>query len=386
MATTLNVSELQPVVAAAAAGDTAAFAHIVDATSSLVTSIALAIVRDVDVSQEIAQDVFMSAWRDLRKLRNPASLLPWLRQMTRNRAHHVLRGRARARRWMMQPEGFEVEAIVDGRAGADEQLIAAEERDVLRRALAELPDTTREVLALYYREGQSIAQVAALLELNEDAVKKRLSRARAALRATFLQRLGDTLRATAPGATFTAAVVGSLPVLAAPVAASAATASSVKLASTSGGALATIGGWLLWLVMPTFAILLTASGALVGIALAGRARLRESLDERERRELRRFQAATILVILTAAMVFQLGSEVTTSRWWPILNFAVFLLTLALFHHVWLPRILRRRFEAELRANPAGALARRRRERRNAIIGWSAGLVLGWLGLILGLID
>jgi hypothetical protein len=53
--------------------------------------------------------------------------------------------------------------------------------------------------------------------------------------------------------------------------------------------------------------------------------------------------------------------------------------------VWLPRILKRRFEAELRANPAGALARRRRERRNAIIGWSAGLVLGWLGLILGLI-
>ena len=384
MATTLNVSELQPVVAAAAAGDTAAFAHIVDATSSLVTSIALAIVRDVDVSQEIAQDVFMSAWRDLRKLRNPASLLPWLRQMTRNRAHHVLRGRARARRWMRQPEGFEVEAIVDGRAGADEQLIAAEERDLLRRALAELPDETREVLALYYREGQSVAQVAALLELNEGAVKKRLSRARAALRATFLERLGDTLRATAPGATFTAAIVGSLPV-AAPVAASAATASSVKLASTSGGAFATIGGWLLWLVMPILAILLTASGALVGIALAGRARLRKSLDERERRELRRFQAATILVILTAAMVFQLGSEVTTSRWLPILNFAVFLLTMALFHHVWLPRILKRRFEAELRANAAGALARRRRERRNAIIGWSAGLVLGWLGLILGLI-
>jgi RNA polymerase sigma factor (sigma-70 family) len=384
MATTLNVGDLEPVVAAAAAGDSTAFARIVDATSGLVTSIALAIVRDVDVSQEIAQDVFMSAWRDLRKLRNPASLLPWLRQMTRNRAHHVLRGRVRARRWMIQPEGSEVEAIVDGRAGADEQLIAAEERDVLRQALAQLPDETREVLALYYREGQSVAQVALLLELNEDTVKKRLSRARSALRATFLERLGDTLRATAPGATFTAAIVGSLPV-AAPLAASAATASSLKVASTSGGAFAMIGGWLLWLVMPILAILLTASGALVGIVLEGRARLRKSLDEQERRELRRFQAATILVILIAAMVFQLGSEATTSRWLPVLNFAAFLLTMALFHHVWLPRILKRRFEAELRANPAVALVRRRRERRNATIGWTVGLILGWLGLILGLI-
>lgn len=102
MSAVRHAHDLEPLVAAAANGDAAAFGHVIGATSGLVTSIALAIVRDVDLSQDIAQDVFLSAWRDLRQLRNPGSVLPWLRQMTRNRAHHVLRGRVRARRWMVQ--------------------------------------------------------------------------------------------------------------------------------------------------------------------------------------------------------------------------------------------------------------------------------------------
>ena len=381
---TLNAADLEPFVAAAAAGDTQAFTHIVGATSSLVTSIALAIVRDIDLSQEVAQDVFLSAWRDLRTLRNPSSFLPWLRQMARNRAHHMLRGRVRARRWMTpMADDRRVEAIVDSRADASDHLIAREEREMVREALAELPDETREVLALYYREGQSVAQVAVLLDLNEDAVRKRLSRARAAVRATLMERLGDRLGATAPGVAFTAAVVASLPI-AAPVAASAATVSTAKAASTGGGAAAGVSGGLLWLATPIRAILLTASGGVAGIVLGGRARLRRALDKQERRELHRFQAASLGVVFIAATVFQLGSNVTSSYWLPVLNFTGFLLALAVLHHVWLPRILKRRFEAEMREDPIGALVRRRRERRYAIVGWTIGLVAGWLGLILGL--
>ena len=52
--------------------------------------------------------------------------------------------------------------------------------------------------------------------------------------------------------------------------------------------------------------------------------------------------------------------------------------------VWLPRILRPRFEAERRENPVRALERRRRERRTAIIGWTLGLTFGTLGLVLGM--
>lgn len=376
--------DLEPLVVAAATGDSDAFAHVIRATSGLVTSIALAISRDVDLSQDIAQDVFLSAWRDLRKLRNPASFLPWLRQMTRNRAHHVLRGNVRARRWMLRlPDDQDVEAIVDGRAGVAERLLANEEREMLREALAALPDETREVLALYYREGQSVAQVAALLDLSEGAVKKRLSRARETLRGSLLQRCGETLGATAPGGPFAAAVMAALP-LGAPVTASAITVSAAKAAAPGGAASGSLWALVVWLFMAMAAVVATAFAGVLGVVFGGRALLRQAHDDEERRALRRFTSASVATVLVTAIGFEIRARVTRNDWLDLLIFAGFTLALALLHFVWLPRILRRRFEAQMRDDPSRARARRQRERRGATIGWTLGLGGAWVGLVLKL--
>src|SRR5215510_1538438 len=87
-------------VEAAQRGDQTAFTRLVESTCVLVSSIALAIARDPDVSRDISQEAFLSAWHDIRKLRDPSSFLPWLRQITRNRAHHVMRTSRRRRRRM----------------------------------------------------------------------------------------------------------------------------------------------------------------------------------------------------------------------------------------------------------------------------------------------
>lgn len=90
-------ARLETDVLAASAGDTLAFGRLVDQTKSAVTAVALAIVGDHPASQDIAQDVFLAAWRNLGKLGSPASFLPWLRQTTRNRAHTWLRDQGRRR-------------------------------------------------------------------------------------------------------------------------------------------------------------------------------------------------------------------------------------------------------------------------------------------------
>ncbi|MEP6494947.1 MAG: sigma-70 family RNA polymerase sigma factor, partial [bacterium] len=189
-------------VAAAAQGDRDAFARIVSATSGVVCAIGLAILRDVAESQDVAQDVFLSAWRDLGKLRNPSSFLPWLRQLTRNRAHHVLRTTRRRERRIALPESKHAGATDDSRTDALlaaavepspsvlDRLIADEERDALLAVLAELPHAAREIVILYYREGSSVQQVAELLGLSEAAVKQRLARARARVRDALLVRGG----------------------------------------------------------------------------------------------------------------------------------------------------------------------------------------------------
>jgi DNA-directed RNA polymerase specialized sigma24 family protein len=83
-------------------------------------------VRNVDFSRDGAHDVFLAAWRDLRKLRNPSSFLPWLRQITRNRAHHVLRTHVRSKRRLSIDDAEAViESVADPRPDASARLIAA---------------------------------------------------------------------------------------------------------------------------------------------------------------------------------------------------------------------------------------------------------------------
>jgi RNA polymerase sigma factor (sigma-70 family) len=219
--TLANVEELEPLVAAAASGDADAFGRIISVTSGLVSSVALAIVRDVDLSQEVAQDVFLSAWRDLKKLRNPASLLPWLRQMTRNRAHHVLRTRVRSRRWIVQLTGNDeqAESVADSRGNAAEHLLAAEQRAVLR--------------------------------------------ARASLRGAMLERLGETLAVTRPRTAFTLAIMTALP-LTMPPAASAATAGMAKMASAAATKSGGLWPWVFSLLMSVGGVVLGALGGLIG--------------------------------------------------------------------------------------------------------------------------
>lgn len=200
-------------VSAASRGDETDFARIVDETRTLVCSIALATTRNAEASEDVAQEVYLAAWRDLRKLRNAASFLPWLRQITRNHAAQVVRQniRERSRRAITDADTM-LATAVDPSPSSSKRLIAEEDAALLEECLAALPDDAREIVTLYYREGQSTKQVAALLDLSEPAIRKRLSRAREGLREAMLERLGTSIARTAPTTAFTAGVMAAFAV------------------------------------------------------------------------------------------------------------------------------------------------------------------------------
>lgn len=198
---------------AAAAGDRAAYSRIVSACQNSVTSIALAMVRDVHASEDIAQEAFLSAWQNIRRLQNPSSFLPWLRQITRNLANDHLRSRQRQPRAVDDVEAA-IAAAADPEPSTVERLIEAERTEVAAELISALPDESREVLLLYYREGQSSQQVAALLGLSDAAVRKRLSRARSTVHSELLDRFAVFARASAPSVGFTTMVASALGVIA----------------------------------------------------------------------------------------------------------------------------------------------------------------------------
>ena len=363
---------------AAARGDRDAFARLVDGTRSVVSSIALAIVRDPELSRDVAQDVFLATWRDLAQLRDPQSFLPWLRQTTRHRAYHVLRTeRRRAARVTLDETDTLLSSAVDTSQGAEMAMLADEDARVVRAVLDALPDDTREVVTLFYREGQSSAQVAQLLGISDAAVRKRLSRARDTLRASLLDRFGDAARASAPGAVFTTAVMTALAV-GAPSAATAA-AVSTPLAAGVGTSL---GAAKLATVLA--AVLLPAAGGLAGVLFGTRQLKRQARSASELIALRRFELASSALVIVFACAFPLGFVLTGSRWAPVATFAVFIAGLAALHTLWLPRIVAARHALEFAEDPVAATAARARERRAAILGWTAGILCGTAGLLAGL--
>lgn len=194
---------------AASAGCELAYTRIIVASQNTVTAVALAITRDPAASEDIAQEAFLSAWQNLRRLQNPSSFLPWLRQITRNLAYdHLRRHRNRA----IDGEAAEIAIshAADPSLLPEERLLDAERERMAAELISELPEDSREVLLLYYREGQNSRQVAELLGLSDAAVRKRLSRARQSLRDDLLQRFSDFARSTAPGTAFAVGVTAML--------------------------------------------------------------------------------------------------------------------------------------------------------------------------------
>ena len=356
---------------AAHKGDRRAFAALVGATQNTVSSIALAVVRDVQHSEDIAQEAYLTVWKRIRTLRNPDSFLPWLRQITRNLARdHLRRSKARPGDAPGNQDGARelergVQAGTDGEAAA-----LAEERDrLIRDALDAMPGESREVLTLFYREGQSSKQVAKLLGLSDAAVRKRLSRARSGLRAELETRLGDSLRSSIPGIAFTTLVASLLTTASPPAAAALAFATTAK----AGGKL---------VLGASLGLLLGLLGGIAGVVLGLRPHIRTSTDPNELAALKRVRAVGIGLVVFAALGFALCTQLP--GWLPAtLVYALFLTGIGIQHMIVLPRILEPRLAEQRRTDPDAA----RRQRRSRIwcwVGMIGGGLSGLAGLVAGL--
>lgn len=197
-------------VAACRSGQREAFAVIVGRYQRLVASIAYSATGDLAQSEDLAQDTFLTAWQQIGRLREPEKLRGWLGGMARR-----LSANAR-RREMREPaqRADSLQALDDRQAPEAlpvEQLISREEQKLLWGALERIPETYRETLVLYYREGQSAEAVAAALGIAEAAVRQRLARGRKLLEAEVAAFVASALRQSAPGSAFTASMMSLIP-------------------------------------------------------------------------------------------------------------------------------------------------------------------------------
>jgi RNA polymerase sigma-70 factor (ECF subfamily) len=135
-----------------------------------------------ELAEELAQETFIKAGAALPSFRGDCSLATWLFRIARNTYLDTLRRPSTTR-----IDTDELIAIPDAAAERDpaRSYAVAEQRNLVRLALAQLPERQRTILLLRDDEGLAYAEIADVLAISLAAVKVNLFRARAAFRAAY---------------------------------------------------------------------------------------------------------------------------------------------------------------------------------------------------------
>jgi RNA polymerase sigma-70 factor (ECF subfamily) len=174
--------------------DPAAFQRLVETYSPRIYNLALKMLRNPDLAEDILQETFIKAYQAIDGFEGRAHISTWLYRIAHNAV--LMRLRKEKSRPTLQSLEDEVELEVLSVAGEGEdtperQLLQTELMEKMDQALDNLSEALRIAFVLRDIQGLSTAETAEVLELSETAVKSRLHRARLALRAELAPYLQD---------------------------------------------------------------------------------------------------------------------------------------------------------------------------------------------------
>jgi RNA polymerase sigma-70 factor (ECF subfamily) len=139
---------------------------------------------DPQEADEVAQEVFLRAWRGLARFEERSQFSTWLYRIAFNEAQRRLARRPRATASQAsRRRGRDRRATGCGRCGPQARTLDREFEQMLERALAELPADLRAAVVLRDLEGLSTEEAAAVAGVRQAAFKSRLHRGRMQLRA-----------------------------------------------------------------------------------------------------------------------------------------------------------------------------------------------------------
>jgi len=183
--------------------DPTAFGLLVDKYKASIFSIAYSMLRNFHDAEDVTQDVFIKAYKNLSTLRRWDNFLSWLCSI----AYNLCRDRIKAQSIRKENERLERKTQ---RELDDNSVNSYREEQVfesLHEALNSLPDIYREVLTLHYLGGISSEQIARILSIPYATVRQRLSRARTQLREEILAMISETYEQQRLKAIFTFRIV-----------------------------------------------------------------------------------------------------------------------------------------------------------------------------------
>ena len=185
----------QQLVAQVLGGHTAAFGQIVQRTEALVTQMVFKMIRHPADRPDIAQEVYLKAFKNLAGFKFQAKLSTWIGQITYNTCLHYLE-----KKQLVLLDPAEPPAAAEEGRRAPPALAAGPDSDpeaalfghdlagILGTAIEQLPPLYRTLIALYHQQELSYEEIAQITSLPDGTVKNYLFRARKQLKQHLLAR------------------------------------------------------------------------------------------------------------------------------------------------------------------------------------------------------
>lgn len=166
------------------AGELQAFEQIVRKYQSMIFTIALRILQHHEEAEEVAQDVFVKAYKSLAGFNRNSKFSTWIYRIAYNTSVSKLRS---------QKKFHDTTGIGDyDRPGSTDNVAEQEkkeENEIIRNCILKLPENERIIVTLFYFEEHSIREISEITGMSESNVKVKLFRSRQLLYEQLKQKL-----------------------------------------------------------------------------------------------------------------------------------------------------------------------------------------------------
>jgi RNA polymerase sigma-70 factor (ECF subfamily) len=170
-----NESEHKELVQAILAGDKNRFAEIVDLHKNLVYSILLRMTDDHDEANDLAQEVFIKVFRQLKQYKGKSKLSTWIYKIA---YFHGLSHLRKQKRWFTDAKDIDIESDVN----IDEEIALDELKGHISGCIRNLKPLERTAITLFYMDEMSVKEVAEIMNITESYVKVTVHRAKKSLK------------------------------------------------------------------------------------------------------------------------------------------------------------------------------------------------------------
>jgi RNA polymerase sigma factor (sigma-70 family) len=152
-------------------GDREAHYRLYKLYSKAMFNVGYRITGNEEDAEDVLQEAFVSAFKNLHHYRGDASFGAWLKRIVINKAINVLK----KHKWEMMPENKEIDVAAEEEP---QEYFSELSVDRVRTAIQQLPDGYRSVLSLYLLEGYDHQEIGEIMGISESTSKSQLNRAK----------------------------------------------------------------------------------------------------------------------------------------------------------------------------------------------------------------